>query len=108
MHLHFFNLETVSIPKTIIINYYISLTGSGSEEKLVEVGTIYLNHTMVFTQGNNRENLWIYGIPLDGSPLTQHSFPIKALTIFAYIFAGANIICAVIGMIFMTIFRNRR
>jgi len=72
------------------------------------VGVIYLLNGTCFIGNESRESLWNDGIPSDGSPVPHTNYPIQAITFSTYIFSGCNIIVAIGGMIFMTVFRKRR
>ncbi len=74
----------------------------------MQVGEIKLDSGVTFIQGEQKESLWVNGIPLDGSPVTQEKYPELILTAVTYTFASCNILIAVLGILFMLAFRNRR
>ncbi|XP_064402609.1 gamma-aminobutyric acid type B receptor subunit 2-like isoform X2 [Halichondria panicea] len=59
--------------------------------------------------GKSREHIiWGDTIPSDGSTIIELRYTELAVTVVTYIFAGCNIIIAIAGMLFMTVYKKRR
>lgn len=76
---------------------------------LKEVGYIHIPAGGIEFVGNfSRESIWSDGIPSDGSPVTEEKYPILAICIVSYLWAGLDIIMAIVCILFTIIFRNKR
>ena len=96
-----------------MITVTLVLVLTGPSPSPVAVGVISLtadefDKSLEFLDGESVLTLWPEGVPLDGTPITEIHYPLLAIVIVSYIYAGAVIICALVCLASTFILRKKK
>ncbi len=90
------------------LNFDFNAESGNSTGQFVKLGLINCSGLSLLN-GKSREHIiWGDTIPSDGSTIIELRYTELAVTVVTYIFAGCNIIIAIAGMLFMTVYKKRR